>query len=179
MREIEKKYRLPEARRDDVVASLNEIGAVFEGEDFEENTIYAGGALEQEGAIVRIRKTQKRSLLTFKRRIPNDSDVKEQVEYETEISDPDVTAKILAELHLEARLIYEKRRRTWRLRTVEIVLDELPFGLFMEIEGNITGIKEAELLLGIDDLETEHETYPRLTARVGVRNGKTTEARFD
>jgi len=117
--------------------------------------------------------------LTFKRRIENQSDVKRQIEYETEISDADATDMLIRELGLQPKLVYEKRRKTWRLRKTEIVLDELPFGLFMEIEGSITAIKEAEMLLGIEDLETEHETYPRLTAQLGNRVGTVVEARFD
>ncbi len=178
MLEIEKKYRISPDRRVEIVASLNEIGAVFVGEDFEENTIYGGGALERTGGIVRIRRTQDRAVLTFKRRIDNQADVKQQIEYETDISDPDAAARILAELALSPKLIYEKRRNTWTLKTTEVVLDELPFGLFMEIEGSITGIREAEMLLGIDDLETEHETYPRLTATLGTRSGDVIAARF-
>jgi len=49
----------------------------------------------------------------------------------------------------------------------------------MEIEGSITAIKEAEIFLGIEELETVHETYPRLTAEFGVRNGEVIEARYD
>lgn len=176
--EIEKKYRLSEERRNAVIISLKEMGAAFVREDLEENTIYGGGALERNGGIVRIRKTADRSLLTFKRRLENQSDAKQQIEYETEISDADATSHIIAELELVPKLVYEKRRKTWRLCSVEIVLDELPFGLFMEIEGPITAIKEAERLLGIEDLETEHETYPSLTARMGKRAGDKIEARF-
>jgi len=175
--EIEKKYRLSAERRDAVAASLQEIGANFAGEDFEENIIY-GGDVIGDGAIVRVRKTQDRSLLTFKRRVENHTDVKQQIEYETEVSDADAVAKMLLELELKVKLIYEKKRKTWKFRDVEIVLDELPFGLFMEIEGSITGIKEAEMILDIENLETEHETYPRLTARLGNRVGQTIEARF-
>ena len=58
------------------------------------------------------------------------------------------------------------------------MLDELPFGDYIEIEGSITAIKEAEILLDLDAFETEHETYPRLTARLGERKGDLIEARF-
>ena len=178
MVEIEKKYRLPAERRAPIENALRELGAQFVRDDFEENTIYGGDLLEGSASIVRIRRTQKRSVLTYKRRIENVSDVKQQIEYESEISDAEAVSKILLELNLEPKLVYEKRRATWKMRSVEVLLDELPFGLFMEIEGSLTAIKEAEMLLGIEDLETEHETYPRLTARLGKGTGEVIEARF-
>jgi adenylate cyclase class IV len=158
--EIEKKYRLPRERRIQVEDSMKELGGEFVRDDVEENTIYGGGDLERTASIVRIRRTQERSVLTYKRRLENLSDVKQQIEY-------------------EPRIVYEKRRAIWKLRSVEVLLDELPFGLFMEIEGSLTQIKEAEMLIGIEDLETEHETYPRLTAQLGKKTGTVIEARFD
>lgn len=179
MVEIEKKYRLPSERRAPIENALRELGAQFVRDDVEENTIYGGEQLERSASIVRIRRTQNRSVLTYKRRIENVSDVKQQIEHESEISDADAVSKLLLELNLEPKLVYEKRRATWKLRSVEVLLDELPFGLFMEIEGSLTGIKEAEMLLDIEDLETENETYPRLTARLGKRMGEVIESRFD
>ncbi len=79
---------------------------------------------------------------------------------------------------LVKNLVYEKRRKTYKFRDVEIVLDELPFGFFMEIEGSFTAIAEAEMFIGAEDFEIEHETYPRLTARLGKQNGDAVEARF-
>lgn len=177
--ETEKKYRLDDAKRAEILESLSEAGAEFEHEDFETNIIFGGGALDENKAVLRIRITEDYALLTYKKRIENQFDVKQQVEIETKFDDPGALKEIVANLGFDARLIYEKRRRTWRFRSVEIVLDELPFGLFMEIEGSIVAIKEAEMVLGIEDLETEHETYPRLTARLGKRNGDIVEARFD
>ncbi len=176
--EIEKKYRLNSERREEIKRELEECDAEFVGREFEENTIYSNDHLRETGSIVRIRKTDRRSILTFKRRIENQFDVKQQIEHETEISDPDAAVAIIGELGLKPVLVYEKYRDTWNFRSVELVIDELPFGDFMEIEGSITAIKETEILLGIEDLETEHETYPRLTARLGERNGDVVEARF-
>ncbi|HBE82236.1 MAG TPA: hypothetical protein DDW24_05570, partial [Blastocatellia bacterium] len=59
--EIEKKYRLPEERIVDVMAALTGHGSEFLGEDEEENTIYAGPALVEKGAVLRVRKTRDRA----------------------------------------------------------------------------------------------------------------------
>lgn len=178
--ELEKKYRLADGDFERLAKVLAEAGARFDGREFEENTIFFGAPMVGDGAapIVRIRKTGSRTLLTYKRRVESVSDVKRQIEHEIEVSDAETTASILVELGLEPRLIYEKYRDTWIFRTVEIVLDELPFGRFMEIEGSLTGIREAEIVLAIEDLEPEDETYPRLTSRLGTKNGNVTEARF-
>jgi adenylate cyclase class 2 len=175
--EIEKKYRLPASRRESLQAALRECGYEYIREDHEENTIY-GGEVLPEGSVVRIRRTQGASWLTFKRRMENAGDVKQQTEIETEVSDAVSADLIVRELGLKPKLIYEKRREIWKLRETEVLIDELPFGDYVEIEGSVTGIREAELMLGIDDLETEHETYPRLTARLGEAIGDVVEARF-
>lgn len=177
--EIEKKYRLKEGDREKILDALAEFGAEYKGEDFEENTIYGSEFLVQKNGVLRIRKTQDRSLLTFKRQIAGESEAKHQIEYETEVDDPDSLVKIVHELGLTPRLVYEKRRRTWKFRSTEVVVDELPFGLFMEIEGKITAIAEAEMLLGADEFDVEPLTYPRLTAQLGTEREGIREARFE
>ena len=87
--------------------------------------------------------------------------------------------QILQNLGLEPKLVYEKRRRKWKFRSAEVVIDLLPFGLFMEIEGSVTAIKEAEMLLEADLLEPVAETYPRLTAIHGERLDDRIESRFN
>lgn len=177
--EIEKKYRLSDEQRQFVLDALEEVGAEYEGEDFEENILYRGGALDKKNAVLRIRKIGAKAILTYKQRIQNELDIKQQIEHETSFENPHELEKIVENLGFMKKLIYEKRRKTWRLREVEIVLDELPFGLFMEIEGSITAIREAEMILDIEDFEAEHKTYPRLTAEFGTANGELIEARFE
>ena len=85
---------------------------------------------------------------------------------------------ILEALGFTAGLIYEKRRETWILGKTEIVIDELPFGLFMEIEGAEQEIRRIESELTIKGLRTEPDTYPQLTLKHGRNHEGVIEARF-
>ncbi len=176
--ETEIKYRLNEEQFRQIESDLKDFEAEFIGEDFEENIIYGGGNLETLNAVLRIRKVDEKTILTFKKRLPNDTGIKEQIEHETFIENVAETEKILEHLAFEKRLIYEKYRKKWKLREAEIVLDKLPFGLFMEIEGSVEAIREAVMILEAEEFETEYKTYPHLTAELGDKNGNLIEARF-
>jgi adenylate cyclase class 2 len=176
--EIEKKFTLSNDQREQILASLEEIGAKFIGEDFEENVLYRGGILSQKGAVLRVRKIEDRTILTYKEPVPNALAFKQRIEYETKVENAGELEKIIESLGFTKGLVYEKRRKIWHFRDVEIVLDELPFGLYMEIEGSITAIAEAEMFLDAENLEAENETYPSLTERFGVRKEHLIEARF-
>jgi adenylate cyclase, class 2 len=178
MMEIEKKYRLTADRMSRIKTLLEESGAKFLGDDFEENIIFGGGSLKENAKVLRIRKTQDRAILTLKIPVESYSGMKHRLEHETGVTNADTLNEILTALGFLPRLIYEKRRATWHFRNVEVVLDELPFGLYMEVEGSVTAIREAEILLDLDDLEVEHLPYPRLTAQHGVKTGSTVAARF-
>ena len=177
--EVEKKYRVSRDDADRIRKLLREAGAANHGESFEENTIYRGGKLDKIGGVLRIRRMDGKAVFTFKKRIEGQHEAKTQIEHETEVSNPNEIAEILDQLGFKKRLIYEKRRETWKFRGVEIVFDELPFGSFMEIEGSLTAILEAEMLLDLEFLEAVHETYPRLTVQNGEEINGVFEARFD
>jgi adenylate cyclase class 2 len=177
--EIEKKYRLTREMLGPLRLRLKESGAeVVRPEEFEENTIYTGPGLDPRARVLRLRRVDGRAIFTFKERDPSPSAVKRQREEETEVSDADALASILEALGYRAALVYEKRRATWRLNRTEVVLDELPFGLFLEIEGEESAILEAEKLLDLEDAEAEHAPYPELTLRHGEERGGVFEARF-
>jgi adenylate cyclase, class 2 len=176
--EIEKKYRLGDEDVSRIEDALAAAAAPFEGERFEENTIYGGGLLDSARAILRIRRIGDRGILTYKRRIEDDSTFKRQVEHESEFADVEGLRAIISSLGFDPRVVYEKRRKTWRLNGAEVVLDELPFGRFVEIEGTEASILEVEQLLGLDEAAVEHETYPNLTVKAGIRSGARFESRF-
>lgn len=177
--EIEKKYRLSPSERRAIEKRLRGLGYKPKQIEFEENTIYRGGNLEFGKRAMRIRRVNGEAILTFKQRIPTKSAIKHQKENETRVSDVEATHEILLALGFAPALIYEKRRTRWDVGKAELVIDELPFGLFMEIEASEREIKRIEKLIDGDRLPAVNETYPSLTANFGKKNRKgIIEARF-
>ncbi len=176
--EIEKKYRLTKKQREKVLERLVEIGGKLKTTDFEENTLYSGDGIEPGRSVLRLRRVGERAILTYKERFPTASTIKHQQEDETEVGDADALDAILQALGFTPTLVYEKRRMSWRLGDAEIVVDELPFGLFMEIEASETDIRDVERKLAIKDLKAEPSTYPQLTVQYGKKHRGVIEARF-
>lgn len=176
--EIEKKYRLSKKQREEVLQRLPKMGAKRQGEDFEVNTLYAGETLDVGRSVLRLRRIGERGILTYKERFPTRSSIKHQREDETRVDDPDAMELILDALGFTPALVYEKRRETWRLGKIEIVIDELPFGLFMEIEGTEQGIRDVESRLAIKRLRSETATYPQLSLKHGIDCDGVIESRF-
>jgi adenylate cyclase class 2 len=176
--EIEKKYQLTKKQLAALVRRLHKLGASASELEFEENTLYRGGRLDRGGCVLRLRRVNGRALLTFKQRFPSTSAIKHQLEEETEVADADTLEAILRALEFEPALVYEKRRTRWQVGKAEVALDELPFGLFMEIEGTEKEISRVEKMLAGENLPAVMETYPRLTAILGKKRGGVIEARF-
>ncbi|QQS32614.1 MAG: class IV adenylate cyclase [Acidobacteriota bacterium] len=176
--EIEKKYRIDKRKLVELTAKLEELGAEFDYENFEENYLHRGGVLDERGAVLRLRKTNRRTTLTYKEKLGFEKDFKHQIEFETDITDVDATESIIQKLGYKLAIVYEKHRKAWRLGQVEVVLDELPFGYYMEIEGEMDEITKAEKLLDAEDLQTEARGYPRLTAKYGKEKNGVFESRF-
>lgn len=176
--EIEKKYHLTPEQAARLNENLRASNATLEGEEFEENILYAGGTLDPTRQVLRVRRMGTKAILTYKERFRSISAIKHNREDETAVANADALADILDALGFHPAIVYEKRRATWRLMNTEIVVDELPFGLFAEIEGEEESIREVEERLGLKDAEAEMATYPELTRRHGVKRGDLIEARF-
>jgi adenylate cyclase, class 2 len=177
--ETEKKYRLDKRRLVELTAKLREMEAVFSSESFEENYLHRGGLLDKRNAVLRLRKIGDTTYLTYKERMGSDGDFKHKVEHETTVADVDEMENIIAKLGYTLAVVYEKHRKTWHLGDCEIVLDELPFGVYMEIEGSVDAILGVEKLLGVEDLKAELRGYPSLTAKYGKNVKGVKEARFE
>ena len=178
--EIEKKYRLTADDRHAIEKRLRKLGSKPKALEHEENTIYRGGNLAFGTRALRLRRVNGEAILTLKERIPTESPIKHQKESETRVTDPDTADAILRGVGFAPALIYEKRRTRWDVGNAKIVIDELPYGLFMEIEGSSEKeIARVEKLIGAAQLPAVLETYPSMTAQLGKKNRKgIIEARF-
>ncbi len=176
--EIEKKFKLRDGQRDLVLKRLKKLGAKFKGRYLERNYLHTGEILNQRGAFLRLRRINKQAVLTYKEKLKSDGGIKQKIEFETIVGDIAAMEAIIQRLGFKLSLVYEKKRSTFKYRGVEIVLDELPFGHYMEIEGSLEGIERVERELQIDDLKPESRGYPSLTMKYGVVNGDVFEAKF-
>lgn len=177
--EIEKKYRLTPSQRRALEKRMRALGYKPRPVEFEENTIYRGGELRFGNRALRLRRVNGAAILTFKERIATKSLTKHQMEHETRVSDPDAAHQILTALGFLPALVYEKRRTRWQVGKAKVVIDELPFGLFMEIEAPEKEIMRVEKLIGAQNSEAVTTTYPSMTAKLGKKNRQgIIEARF-
>ena len=112
----------------------------------------ADGALLARQALLRLRQDS-RVRLTYKGLSDQDagSQAKIREEIELTVEEFDRMALIFARLGFGAVQSYEKYRQTFHWRDVEVVLDEMPFGNFVELEGATDAeLKDAAAALGLD-----------------------------
>ena len=111
-------------------------GVIVQARVFESNLRFDTPKRELSAShqVLRLRQDA-RARMTFKGSADPNSEVSARLEYEVEISDLATGRQILEALGYEVITIYEKYRISYSLDNVEISLDEMPFGSFMEIEG--------------------------------------------
>ena len=112
----------------------------------------ADEALLARQALLRLRQDT-RVRLTYKGPAAQDaaSEAKIREVIELEVADFDRLALIFARLGFGAVQTYEKYRETYRWGDVEVVLDEMPFGAFVELEGpSDEQLMAAAAALGLD-----------------------------
>jgi len=147
--EIEVKFFLSDLKstRDRIL----ELGAHSEGRAFESNICFEDqtNSLVEKKALLRLRK-DKRTTLTYK----SEPDVKEDnykifKELEVEVSDFAKMGRILESLGYHKEQKYEKWRDSYNIEGTGCYIDEIPFGNFLEIEGNKKNIKDVAMNIGM------------------------------
>jgi len=159
--ETEVKMYVPDLSA--VQAQLEQLGAALVAPRvYERNVRYedAQSSLTGRGIVVRLRQDS-RVRLTYKESGKAVDGILSRYEAEVEVSDFDAMQTILGKLGYTPYFVYEKYRTTYTLDGCEVVLDELPYGNFVEIEGTTGAITEAIQRLKLERL-------PRLTASYTV-----------
>lgn len=109
-----------------------------------------GNELAQRGSLLRIR-TDDKVTVTYKADARVEGGVIARTEIEFEADDARMVRKLFEALGYKVVVIYEKYRTCFKLGDVVVVLDELPFGDFVEIEApNNTLIDGVSQMLGLD-----------------------------
>lgn len=142
--------------------TLTRLGArLIRDRHLEDNTLFDDDdeSLASAGAVLRLRRTPQRSVLTYKgpRRVIEGIRVRE--ERETVVEEPGAVNAILTNLGYRPIFRYQKYRESWSYRGQEIVLDEVPIGTFIEIEGDLDGIREVTAELSLHPSDYMADSY--------------------
>ena len=106
--------------------------------------------LSTEKKVLRLRQDEK-IRLTFKGPGYLQDAVLVRPEFEVEVSDFEQTRQILEGLGYQVYSLYEKYRETLCLDGVDVMLDEMPYGNFVELEGPSTqSVKVLARKIGLD-----------------------------
>ncbi len=142
---VETEIKLYVPNLDRVRARLATVGAELEAARvFERNVRYDNqtGTLTGQGIVLRLREDS-RVRLTYKERPTLIQDMVSRFEAEVTVDDFAVMDIILRKLGFVPFVVYEKYRTTYRFAGTEVVLDEMPYGNFVEIEGTVETIQAA------------------------------------
>ena len=137
----EREIKIPVADLDAVRERLQVAGADPQRPaGLESNLVFdlvdapAERRLRSRRELLRLRSDGGGSRLTFKSAPRFVDGVKERLEHEFAVDDPDAARLLLESLGYRVAVRYEKVRETWRLLDCEIALDRTPMGDFVEVE---------------------------------------------
>ena len=147
--EIEVKFYCPNPEQ--TRSLILEAGALSAGRVFEKNTLYDWkDELFHRLSVLRLRQ-DKAITLTYKEPVPgSDPAYKIVKELEVEVNDFDRMEQILCSLGFQPVRKYEKWRETFTLGGTKLLLDEMPCGAFLELEGRRGPIRDLAAQLGRD-----------------------------
>jgi len=124
------------------------------------------GGLRSEGRVLRLRQDTA-ARLTYKGAGKSEQGIVNRTEIEFTVEDFNKAKNFLEALGYQKLLQYNKYRTTYELEHCHIMLDELPYGNFVEIEGeNITTIRSTAAKLNLDMQAAISASYSSLFEKV-------------
>lgn len=146
--EIEAKFYL--ADPEPLIERLEQHGAsLSQPRHLERNWRFdlPDGSLSASGIVFRLR-VDPRATLTAKRQR---ADPLTRDEYELQVDEPETALRLVETLGYRTVAIYEKQRRVYALGGQQVMLDELPFGSFAELEcDSVEALEQLAHQLGLE-----------------------------
>ena len=137
--EIEAKFYVRDL--DEIITRLHELeAALIQRRVLETNLRFdlPDASLRAEGRVLRLRRDTE-ARFTYKGPSTNEQGVLSRTEIEFTVGDFEKAKEFMEALGYQKLLYYDKYRTTYALQTsevfVHVMLDELPYGNFVEIEG--------------------------------------------
>lgn len=149
-RELEVKFFIADLTK--MIDLLDKLGASLNKERVHEfNLLFDTRErdLTRSGQVLRLRKDWK-SYMTYKGPGVTGADVLNRQEIQFAVSNFESAKNLLTALGFEVSMVYEKYRTLYQYNQVEVTLDEMPYGDFIEIEGpTASEIMEISRILGL------------------------------
>jgi len=163
-KEIELK--LPLTNTQDIIDKLISLEAIFISEVTQHDYLYDSPFIDfkKKDEALRLRheicEENEKVFLTYKGPATFSSEGhKIREEHEVEVSDFAKMQKILKGLRFENTAIVKKIRRTYRVNDIIIAVDSLPFGDFIELEGDAKKSEIVRQKLGLGTVEPIKKGY--------------------
>ncbi len=169
--ELEVKFYL--SRPEDMQEKLSALGKISAPRVHEVNLRLDTPDLDltMKGELLRLRQDT-RARVTFKGLGSEEGGARLRQELEYTVSDFDTALKLFEALGYQVQLMYEKYRTTYHLGYVDVALDEMPTGDFLEIEGpDGESIHQATSLLSLDWERRILDSYTVLFERTCLNLG--------
>jgi len=159
---------------DKITTRLHELKALLIQERVLETNIrfdLPDGRLRSEGRVLRLRQDSE-ARFTYKSPSTNQQGVLSRTEIEFTVGDFEKAKEFLEALGYQKLIAYEKYRTTYQWDKTLIMLDELPYGNFVEIEGEtIELIREVAVQLNLNWDAAIGTSYTALFNRVRKKLG--------
>ena len=133
--EIEAKFYVSDLER--IKRSLERLGArLTQSRVLETNIRFdlPGAPLRAQGRVIRLRQDTE-TKLTYKSGGKNEEGILSREEIEFVVENLEKAKRFLEALGYQKLIYYEKYRTTYEVDQTSIMLDELPYGNFVEVEG--------------------------------------------
>jgi adenylate cyclase class 2 len=168
--EIKLRFDSPEA----ALRCLEGLGGrLIQQREFEDNMVYDRDIdpLKSAGKLLRLRRSGKTALLTFKAPVAGDHRHKVRQEEETVVEDPDAVEALLEGLGFRPIYRYQKYRTLFEVGDLHVCLDETPLGCYVELEGPPDQIDRAAEAMGMPRDRYVLETYRELQEKHALEHG--------